>query len=1259
MTQNVCAACDDQTRRHIGKPGETVHVFALRGAAAVESIFQLGLAHAHVVADAKTPALIVGASVGAVHGTAIAEILQADMQLDESDRADPVMRREARLNRFREVLYAYQDFATNLQAALPDPYEADAGRALQPNPQAIHFRAERERRQEALQARSGLITLVNDLLEQTITIRTVTRLLRAWLGWRSSKEVPPEKKKRIVRREILRLVRTIVDAPSQVLKLVMSALHAWVGGTARIVNVLLSQWPQTWLRDVFIDVAKQLEGRHGAGYTAGEIIFGGRRPRIAPSIFRIAARFGLTFLAIIAAAVFLAFQPPEIALTCAAAVSALVGCACIDVGVLHPDFREDFGALVDEVQSLDWPELMLAYYDLLRDFGNDYVVEAWLIGLFDPSYYGRVDMTDVARRASEDTNRPHEPTPDHHPRTFSQYECSANPIHVVPLAADLKTGEVKTIDGPFPIVDGLRAAMGTIPLLRPIPNAEETTWFVDATNVANQPAFEALQVLESRLHPDVETVRLFSVSALTPREPPGTSTAPRGGTVAVARCGLELSRFRDVQLEHEWIAEYNRLIPEESRAPERIVDGHRRALRCFGNDPCGEPQHRVRTELISIEPAVALHTTERFLREGDKNKRQEVLAIAVAEGCRSTLAALYGRSMEGEDGFCRRMLARDPEAVPGAAEVCMHCVLRAPAAEPGSVTTTIRQAAIVQTGSVPTATIVTTIEQTTAVADDPLADEVPEEESEIIEELLPSDLPTTNLLFSGGVFRGVFQIGVLNAMNELGLRPNVIAGSSVGSIVAAMIARVFTGTTRHAEIARLAATFMTLDRLVITDRFADFVRRFTLRAAASHFSLRDADVFFRNYDRADVDFGPVARRVVGGIEHLFYVSPFELSKLVEAMRMQNYSHAVDLVCTYAQEFCDRGLVGFEILGAEPLALLIRQHVLDPERRDRHGHAVTVDGTLEKGGLKFLMTATNLTRRGLRIIGFDENENEQERVALVEALLASSAFPGVFRPRWSREIFFGDNSTDQYIDGGALDNLPLSPVVRFMRSRAERNEIAYRPADNVPHLVMTASLEPETLPLDEVAVRRVSQSWRKSGTRAKRLQYNQKITRFARVQDDLRFLYNKYASVPLTLPVGLETLDIDVVVVKPKWLCGTFGFHPMLGFRREKQAASIAHGCAATFSTIAEILRSAPPNRREWIARWGMVTSDLNVPAATVLEPQMRVDGKCHFRATTPCPFSEQALSAIPEADLHPSVRTDVARIYTLCGIKSTHERPPD
>jgi hypothetical protein len=62
----------------------------------------------------------------------------------------------------------------------------------------------------------------------------------------------------------------------------------------------------------------------------------------------------------------------------------------------------------------------------------------------------------------------------------------------------------------------------------------------------------------------------------------------------------------------------------------------------------------------------------------------------------------------------------------------------------------------------------------------------------------------------------------------------------------------------------------------------------------------------------------------------------------------------------------------------------------------------------------------------------------------------------------------------------------------------------------------------------------------------------------------------------------------VVTVKPEWLCSTFGFHPMLGFRRRKQAESIAHGCAMTLATLYSLGAFGVDQEtyRIWLDEWG-------------------------------------------------------------------------
>ena len=507
--------------------------------------------------------------------------------------------------------------------------------------------------------------------------------------------------------------------------------------------------------------------------------------------------------------------------------------------------------------------------------------------------------------------------------------------------------------------------------------------------------------------------------------------------------------------------------------------------------------------------------------------------------------------------------------------------------------------------------------------------------------------PSISFLFGGGVFRGVFHMGVMNALSEAGIQPNIVAGSSVGSIVAAMIASVFKvdGEERHRRIARLAATFLAIDRLVLTDRLAEFIRRFTLRAAEARFSPRDLDRTIRQFDAdASQRFVRRVRRVAAGMERLFYLSPFELFDLVRDVRMQQSGEMWKKVIADVQELLERGGLGQEILGSESLSLLIHRHVLDCI--DSNGSAPQFQSFLEKDPrIFFFATATNLSDGALEILGAPWSA--QPAVFAEFGLLASSAFPAVFRPRQSWEIFPRTREDKKYIDGGTIDNLPLDAVARFLHEASQRKCIERRLA--APHLLFTASLEVSDRTCDEVdKLENVARDWMELGRRARTFKYNRKLDAYVSVQERLRAIHKAHGPQK-----KWEPLDLHVLAVKPNWLCNTFGMHPMLGFRRRKQAQSIAHGCATTLVALAK----SQEKRKEWWKLWGhrpvLLAANAN-PEEGVYRPQkVKKKGDCWFRQPgSPCPFSKQAtkgkgLSEVEVRELH--------KIYTLCGERKTHE----
>lgn len=546
----------------------------------------------------------------------------------------------------------------------------------------------------------------------------------------------------------------------------------------------------------------------------------------------------------------------------------------------------------------------------------------------------------------------------------------------------------------------------------------------------------------------------------------------------------------------------------------------------------------------------------------------------------------------------------------------------------------------------------------------------------------PLRRPTVSLLFSGGVFRGVFQIGVVNALHELKIKPDIVAGASVGSITAAIAADILSrrvdaksdkdgvGDT-SVKLARLAATYLAVDRIILTDRFADFVREFTIRAAATNFSLNTADRLFRKYDMPNpLAFDKGAREVVAGIERLLYVNFYQLNRLVRAMRNRRSKSAFRQSRQLLKQWLDRMHVGEELLGAEPLRMLI-EHFIESSKGSGHlrniDHQKLLKGSFQQllaNGVVFLATTTDLGGGRLVTLGDPfEDYGEDSPLDLTEALLASSAFPAIFRPRSSMDLFPVGRRIEQFIDGGVMDNFPIDAVVNLLervsdedstKGLVQRHPLANDRDHVVPHLVFAASLEPSFDVIDSPArMRNVRRSWPALRKRVKQLSYNYKLDMYHSATRELRALSRSQEK-----PSGRPAMDLEIAALKPKWLCGTMAFHPMLGYRRTRQAESIAHGCALT------LLRMRGYDD-EALAAWGVDLEAL--PKVHTLadgrdrakRQVVKKPGYCWLR-DRPCPFSQVELKKLNGdntacgSKIDSNTILEVSRIYEACCQPRTH-----
>ena len=935
---------------------------------------------------------------------------------------------------------------------------------------------------------------------------------------------------------------------------------------------------------------------------------------------------------------------------------------------------------------------LLKRYDLADGLGSNYPLRQFFVRLFDHEYYGRIPMDTVLERAMAYADKEHDAKRHRRGKVpgkrLEDYASASRPrpIHVAVTAADLGTDcqpgtpIVQVLPAETPVVDALLAATAVTPFLPPYRLKEGNRLFIDAANIANEPTGAALDYLRDAAHPDASSVYLYSVTHL-PLTLAAMDERPEryAELLTVALRARQLERFRDARLDRNVTELFTATLPA-------------------GKVRYDTPKARfLRARIFPVEPERAAYVNERVLQAPRNTDRRRIIAETVADGCRTALESMIrGHAQEAADGKsqvgCRAAITRrlevrrpgDPhpgipgsslraEHGPGLVEVCQHCALyRGRKDEEAKCTLRVLRDATpewpVEGASEPkiAAPAPTPPDQDPAPGRAwPVERKVRLEGSETT--LAGYQRPTVSLLFSGGVFRGVYQMGALNALNEAGLKPDIIAGASIGAITAAMIARTFSEEDprkRTARILRLAAVYLGVDRLVMTDRFADFIRAVTVRAAQTRFSIRDADCVFRRYD------GPwfgvyerQARRVMAGLERLCYVSPFELKDLVEALRLQDSQKASRLARAYIQEWLNRLGVGNQMLGAEPLRLLITKYVLDqlePQPGIPAGDA-TFDVFRQKG-ICLLATMTNLTAGRLDVLGQDQLDGGGRTELLVEGLLASSAFPAVFRPRWSWEVMPESRLMDRYVDGGVTDNLPLDAVAQFLHRAARTGWITRRPTVAglaVPHLLLATSLEPQLRPLTNLE--EMEDDWPRLWRRAQQLKYNIKLDSYAQAQWGLRSIVEQRGN----LPAPFEPLDLEVLAVKPTWLCPTFGFHPMMGFRRRRQAQSIAHGCRSTLIELGRLYH-AKPRMARWADGWGLRQGRL--PGLEVVKgdpPPPRLaaagPGDCWIRPGTPCPFSRKEAaktlreSSDPGSRLRlPRTASELHQIYVLCGQAGTH-----
>lgn len=997
----------------IGQPDQRIYGLAF-GGGAFDTTMYLGVVHALLVSERRAPDIVLGVSAGSLAATALAEVLQAGSKLDPEAAA------EARVARFREFLTAYRDAPGELRRAfMPDLFELTGRAPLATMNSPLHCNVERKDRQRYLQSLSGLTNLINDLLSLHVDVHYFVQALYRWLN--------------------------LAGAGNQ-----SSALKRWWCTTINGGGVLFGAFFNLWRLAPFMATCLRPKGGL-KGQSAGRLISVWRH-RLSGVGRRGTLVVSVVLLYVIYAILVLLFL--------CSIVTSLCGAIWDEIrtawGKVRPvPLLSSSSTLMGRLMAFIRKRL-LSRYDLLDQVSHQYPLKQLLIRLLDPvHYYGQFKLPSVIEQSirQKDSAAARE---DDKPKKFVDYLKAEPAIHVAPVAANTASLNVDVLPMEAHVIDGLLAANAIPILFQPVTSGELIgqpaggDGYIDAAPVTDAPVSVLIKYLKAHAHPDVSAIFLYPVRVVPSGDEPVPLEKPIDSVVDLAERALELQRAQHTRLEHRLINLYNALLPK--------------AVSTIGDDVF------IAANLHSIDANPTLNLNERIFSAESPSAQGQMVLEAVAMGCRRTMETIleqeigrHGRnaatvgcrdvvkqllSREGQSSTMAKSVYLSPGA--GLSEVCRNCRL----SEPDQVSQPARpkpQALRFLASAQPSplwpprhgqekgCDSASKISVTVGRTDLPLT--VPDE-------------PWVTLVLSGGVFRGVFQIGVLAALHQASIKPRLFAGASVGSIMAAMAARLFTVEDGTLALQRLAATFLSLDRLVVTDRFADFVRRFMVRANDVRISPKNLDQFLRRFDlQMAGDYNENARTVLAGIARLLFISPFESLDLVRAVHDERYGEAAQLFRRYTAYFFERYGAGLELLGAEPLRLLIAEHVLtaaDLKPPYRDNPCSTPFDYFRTHHDKFLLaTSTNVTKGELHVFGREAQEGKACNALLVEALLASSAFPAVFRPRRFSEVYPCDSDPSaevatRFVDGGLLDNLPLDHVVTFLHKRAQQGLLARRP-----------------------------------------------------------------------------------------------------------------------------------------------------------------------------------------------------------------------
>ena len=596
----------------------------------------------------------------------------------------------------------------------------------------------------------------------------------------------------------------------------------------------------------------------------------------------------------------------------------------------------------------------------------------------------------------------------------------------------------------------------------------------------------------------------------------------------------------------------------------------------------------------------------------------------IAAGCRQSLSVLYRDEIaefgKGAVVECNAMLRRiapnrdwrvsDRFGTPGLSEVCRHCprtLHAAPKPVDGLLPVNFRAGPEDAAGE--------------------LSVRFPE---------LRGDRPRIVFIASGGVFRGSFHVGMIGAMHATGLKPDMIVGASVGTLLGAALGSMYSSSGRQARVKlrRLTDLFVEADRrIALTKTLKSAIKDIGIRSRGASMNLSPNVLrkMVRAGSRQDpgsaITGAPPA--LIDAISDLFLIPYRATARIAAEFVAGHVTRATHTFWTQIKtETIDRLGIHDALIGSSLLERETRL-VLGDVSQD-------VQPFLEHSRIAFFATAVNLVTEWITILG---SQLSADRYDLIEALLASSAFPMAFAPRRASALYPGVGRRDVfYGDGGMFDNLPFVPAFEVLREVQIDHLQPTLGQGRWREALARRHREPDLFLVGALNIRQTEdepdayESLRKIAARAISLEDNEKIYGMERasagVDRQLGQLREEAADGDASVPREQEEFLNGIVnaAVMPVYpadadhLNGTYEFCAAMGMDRDKIRRSIADGCFQTMLGVARAQEEGP---------YSMTGRSIAALTALGRVPEIVIERKPSAKHYGQCPFFRVAGQSIP------------------------------